>query len=103
MGIQDEPVKVSNKTGYVTFAKTGAPNSKTTQIFINYVDNARLDGMGFAPFGEVEGDGMEVFKNIHNVGTKPNQGQIQGKGNEYLDSSFPDLSMVISARIVESK
>ena len=58
--IKDEPVKVSNKPGYITFAKTGAPNSRTTQLFINYVDNARLDGMGFAPFGEVEGDGMEV-------------------------------------------
>eukprot|EP00966_Prymnesium_polylepis_P240661 5565468-Prymnesium_polylepis.2 len=56
--IQDEPVKVSNKPGYVTFAKTGAPNSRTTQLFINYADNSRLDGMGFAPFGEVEGDGM---------------------------------------------
>ena len=78
-------------TGYMTFAKTGAPNSRTTQLFINYVtacnpcnpcnpvpprcspvppachrmppaqvDNGRLDGMGFAPFAEVEGDGMEV-------------------------------------------
>jgi peptidyl-prolyl cis-trans isomerase A (cyclophilin A) len=44
----------------MTFAKTGAPNSRTTQLFINYVDNGRLDGMGFAPFAEVEGDGMKV-------------------------------------------
>jgi cyclophilin family peptidyl-prolyl cis-trans isomerase len=49
--IMDEPVKQSNKPGYITFAKTGAPNSRTTQLFINFVDNARLDGMGFAPFG----------------------------------------------------
>ena len=66
MTIQDEPVKVSNKPGYITFAKTGAPNSRTTQLFINYVDNGRLDGMGFAPFGEVEGDGMAVVKKIFN-------------------------------------
>ena len=58
--ITDEPVKVTNKPGYMTFAKTGAPNSRTTQLFINYVDNGRLDGMGFAPFAEVEGDGMKV-------------------------------------------
>ena len=55
---------MSNKPGYITFAKTGAPNSRTTQLFINYVDNARLDGMGFAPFGEVEGDGMKVVKKV---------------------------------------
>lgn len=57
-------LQVSNKPGYITFAKTGAPNSRTTQLFINYVDNARLDGMGFAPFGEVEGDGMAVVKKV---------------------------------------
>ena len=54
------------KPGYITFAKTGAPNSRTTQLFINYGDNARLDGMGFAPFGKVEGDGMEVMKRVFN-------------------------------------
>jgi len=72
--IKDEPVKMSNKPGYITFAKTGAPNSRTTQLFINYVDNARLDGMGFAPFGEVEGDGMAVVKRIFDCGERPNQG-----------------------------
>ena len=64
--INDEPVKESNKPGYITFAKTGAPNSRTTQLFINYVDNARLDGMGFAPFGEVVGKGMDVVRKIYN-------------------------------------
>ena len=99
--INDEPVKESNKPGYITFAKTGAPNSRTTQLFINYVDNARLDGMGFAPFGEVVGKGMDVVRKIYNCGEKPNQGQIQSAGNSYLDKSFPDLSKIVSARVVE--
>ena len=87
----------------LTFAKTGAPNSRTTQLFINYVDNARLDGMGFAPFGEVVGKGMDVVRKIYNCGEKPNQGQIQSAGNSYLDKSFPDLSKIVSARVVTSK
>ncbi|KAL1508449.1 hypothetical protein AB1Y20_004552 [Prymnesium parvum] len=99
--IKDEPVKVSNKPGYITFAKTGAPNSRTTQLFINYVDNARLDGMGFAPFGEVEGDGMTVVKKIYNCGERPSQAEIQTKGNAYLDKSFPELSRIVKATVVE--
>ena len=101
--IKDEPVKVSNKPGYITFAKTGAPDSRTTQLFVNYVGNARLDGMGFAPFGEVEGDGMEVVKKIYNCGEKPNQGQIQARGNEYLDKDFPLLTQIVAARVVAEK
>ncbi|KAL3920814.1 MAG: hypothetical protein SGPRY_005118 [Prymnesium sp.] len=61
------PPQVSNKPGYITFAKTGAPNSRTTQLFINYVDNTRLDAMGFAPFGEVEGDGMSVVQKVQTL------------------------------------
>src|SRR5204863_1716613 len=55
----DDPVKQSNKRGFVTFAKTSAPNSRSTQIFINYGDNANLDPQGFAPFGQVT-SGMEA-------------------------------------------
>ena len=98
--INDEPVKESNKPGYITFAKTGAPNSRTTQLFINYVDNARLDGMGFAPFGEVVGKGMDVVRKIYNCGEKPNQGTIQSQGNRYLDKSFPELSKIKAASIL---
>jgi cyclophilin family peptidyl-prolyl cis-trans isomerase len=101
--IKDEPVTQSNKPGYITFAKTGAPNSRTTQLFINYVDNSRLDGMGFAPFGEVEGNGMAVVKKIYNCGEKPNQGLIQSEGNKYLDKNFPDLSKIVRARVIEPK
>ena len=57
--------------------------------------------MGFAPFGEIVGKGMEVVRKIYNCGEKPNQGQIQSAGNSYLDKSFPDLSKIVSARVVE--
>jgi cyclophilin family peptidyl-prolyl cis-trans isomerase len=99
--IKDEKVTQSNKPGYITFAKTGAPNSRTTQLFINYVDNARLDSMGFAPFGEVEGDGMSVVRKIFNCGEKPNQGEIQSKGNAYLDASFANLSKIVNVELLD--
>lgn len=101
--IKDEPVTKSNKPGYISFAKTGAPNSRTTQLFINYVDNARLDGMGFAPFAEVEGDGMQVVKKIYNCGEAPNQGSIQAEGNHYLDKQHPKLSKIVKATLIAPK
>ena len=55
--------------------------------------------MGFAPFGEVEGNGMDVMRRVHNCGEEPNQGQIKSSGNSYLDSSFPNLSKIIRVTI----
>ena len=104
--INDDPVKQSNKRGYVTFAKTNAPNSRSTQIFINYGDNSRLDAMGFAPFGQVV-EGMDVVDNLHKgygegapSGRGPSQRRIQSEGNAYLDKDFPLLDRVTRAEIL---
>jgi peptidyl-prolyl cis-trans isomerase A (cyclophilin A) len=97
--IQDDPVKESNKRGYVTFAQTSAPNSRSTQIFINYKDNAFLDGQRFAPFGRVT-SGMEAVDKINSeAGERPNQGAIQSQGNAYLKKDFPKLDYVKTATI----
>ena len=102
--IKDEKVVESNKPGYLSFAKTGAPNSRTTQLFINFGNNANLDGMGFAPFAKVV-EGMDVVNAIYKVGEGapsgpgPEQGKIQSQGNAYLKEKFPKLSFITSAAI----
>jgi peptidyl-prolyl cis-trans isomerase A (cyclophilin A) len=97
--IPDDPVTQSNKRGFVTFAKRNAPNSRSTQLFINFKDNAGLDGQGFAPFGQVV-SGMDVVDKINaEHGQNPDQGLIQTQGNAYLTKAFPSLDYIKSARI----
>ena len=97
--LQDDPVVESNSRGRMTFAMTSQPNSRTTQVFINFGNNANLDGMGFAPFGEIV-EGMDVVDGFYaGYGETPDQAQIQGRGNEYLESSFPELDYVIRATV----
>jgi cyclophilin family peptidyl-prolyl cis-trans isomerase len=69
--LKDDPVVESNKRGTISFATSG-PNSRTTQMFINFADNSNLDGMGFSPFGKVV-EGMETVDRIFKIGEKPNQ------------------------------
>ena len=101
VGIPDDPVTESNTRARITFAATSLPNSRTTQVFINYGDNVNLDGMGFAPFGEVV-EGMEIVDAINaEYGQNPDQGKIGERGNEYLIESFPDLDYIVTASIAE--
>lgn len=104
--INDDPVLQSNTRGFVSYAKGGA-NTRTTQIFINFGDNSRLDGMGFSPFGQVV-EGMEVVDGIYSGygdtqprGRGPSAPSIHERGNEYLDEEFPNLDFVTRATIVE--
>merc|ERR1712066_907685 len=97
--IQDDKVTQSNKRGTITFATSGK-NSRTTQVFINFVDNESLDGQGFAPFGKVI-SGMDVVDKIYSGhGQTPDQGQIQTAGNSHLKKQFPKLSYIKSARLI---
>ncbi|MCH7908081.1 MAG: peptidylprolyl isomerase [Candidatus Hydrogenedentes bacterium] len=99
--IQDDPVTQSNTRGMVTFAKTGAPNSRSTQLFINYGNNSRLDGTGFAPIGRVI-SGMDVVEAIYAVyREQPDQGQIQKRGNAYLKEQFPKLDYIESVSVAK--
>ena len=96
--ITDDPVKESNKRGYVSFAHAGA-NTRTTQVFINFQDNSGLDKQGFAPFGRVV-SGMNVVDKINaQYREQPNQGGIQAGGNTYLTKEFPKLDFIKKASI----
>jgi len=102
--IQDDPVTQSNKPGFITFATAG-PNSRTTQVFINFGDNSRLDRTGFAPFGQVV-SGMEVVNALFSgygegapAGQGPEQGRIQNEGNAYLTKDFAKLDYIKTATI----
>ena len=103
--IKDDPVTRSNTVGMVSFASAG-PNSRTTQIFINYGNNIRLDRMGFAPFAKVRE--MQVAESLYAGygegaprGKGPNQGRMQAQGNSYLKSDFPELDYIKHATVVE--
>jgi peptidyl-prolyl cis-trans isomerase A (cyclophilin A) len=97
--IPDEQTKQSNTRGFITFAKSGAPNSRTTQVFINFKDNSFLNSQGFAPFGKVTA-GMDVVDKIYSgYGEQPEQGRIQAEGNTYLMKDFPKLDYIKKATI----
>ena len=97
--IQDDPVVQSNKRGFLVFATAG-PNTRTTQFFINFGDNSRLDGMGFAPFGTVV-EGMDVVDKIFpGYGESPRQDLITDQGDTYLTANFPKIDKIKLARII---
>ena len=103
--IKDDTGKESNKNGYVTFATAG-PNTRTTQVFINLGNNTRLDGMGFAPFGQVT-EGMTTVVKLYGgygegapSGNGPDQDKIVSQGKPYLDKGWPKLDNIKTAVIV---
>ena len=102
--IKDDPVRESNARGTVTFATAG-PNTRTTQVFINFNNNAMLNSQGFAPFGKVI-SGMDVVDSLYKGygegaprGKGPNQGLIKAQGNAYLVTQFPNLDYIKKATI----
>jgi peptidyl-prolyl cis-trans isomerase A (cyclophilin A) len=98
-GIKDDPNAHSNVRATMTFARSGAPDSATTQVFVNYGNNARLDSMRFSPFGEIV-EGMNALDALYKgYGETPNQGRIEKEGEAYLAAAFPMLDRVVRAHV----
>jgi len=114
VNFEDDPVIETNTRGRIVFATSG-PDSRSTQLFINYADNGRLDAMGFAPFGVVTGDGMQVVDALYgeypmfdprfdrDPTQKISQMHLAQLGNAYLEEYFPEVDAIITATIVEGQ
>jgi peptidyl-prolyl cis-trans isomerase A (cyclophilin A) len=99
--IQDDPVKESNKRGFITYAKSQAPNSRSVQFFINLGDNSQLDRQGFSPFGKVI-EGMDVVGKLngeYGEGLTQLQGRIASEGNAFLEKHYPNLDGIKKAMV----
>jgi peptidyl-prolyl cis-trans isomerase A (cyclophilin A) len=97
--IKDDPVMGTNSRGMLVFATAG-PNTRTTQLFINFGNNAGLDRQGFAPFGTVT-EGMDVVDKIYSgYGERPDQQRITEEGDAYISKNFPMIDKIKTARIV---
>jgi peptidyl-prolyl cis-trans isomerase A (cyclophilin A) len=104
--IKDDPVRQTNQRGTISFATAG-PNTRTTQVFINFADNRALDRMGFAPFGKVI-SGMDVVDALYSGygegaprGNGPDQQRVQSQGNAYLTQDFGKLDYIKKATIAK--
>jgi peptidyl-prolyl cis-trans isomerase A (cyclophilin A) len=100
----DDPVTQSNLRGFISYATDG-PATRTTEVFVNLVDNKRLDSRGFTPFGRVV-EGMEVVDSFYSgygevqpMGGGPDPVKMQTLGDSYVEQSFPRLDKIVAARI----
>jgi len=104
--IQDDPVRAKNERGTLSFAMSG-PHTRTTQLFLNFGDSSSVLDGDFAPFARVVHN-IDAIDTIYKVGEGPpsgkgpSQGEITAKGNSYLDQSYPALTRVVQARLVDA-
>eukprot|EP00997_Jenningsia_sp_PLL12_P007556 NODE_4211_length_686_cov_28.428571_g3579_i0.p1 GENE.NODE_4211_length_686_cov_28.428571_g3579_i0~~NODE_4211_length_686_cov_28.428571_g3579_i0.p1 ORF type:complete len:218 (+),score=6.54 NODE_4211_length_686_cov_28.428571_g3579_i0:42-656(+) len=100
--IPDDPVKLSNLRGVVSFAMTSEKNSRTTQVYVNFGNNSHLDKLRFAGIGKFDEAGVKIMESAFSgYAQRPNQGLIYSRGNAYLKRSFPKLSYINRVYILE--
>jgi peptidyl-prolyl cis-trans isomerase A (cyclophilin A) len=103
--IADDPPREKNQRGTLAFAKSGS-NTRATEIFINLVDNPKLDEDGFVPFAKVI-EGMDAVDRFYSgygemrpEGKDIDPGRVEEEANEYLVPRFPKLDFIKGARFV---
>lgn len=92
------PAGLSNVRGAIAFAAeqdaSGQAFNRTTQLFVNYANNSRLDPMGFTVVAQVV-DGMAAADAFYaGYGQDPDQDQLYAQGDAYLRASYPLLSYI---------
>ena len=99
----DQTHRHSNTKGTVSFFQA---NRRTTQTFINLVDNSGTLDIQIAPFGEVI-SGMDVVEKLYAGygeakpnGNGPEMNPFYEEGNTYLDKEFPKLDYIKKATIL---
>ncbi|EQC30910.1 hypothetical protein SDRG_11390 [Saprolegnia diclina VS20] len=104
--ITDDPrnFAVSNLAGTIAYAMDEAPNTRTTQVYVNFANNSRLDAKGFTPFAIVT-SGLDVLQNkiYAGYGEEPDQDKIYAEGEAYLKREFPLLTHITSSSFVHDK
>jgi cyclophilin family peptidyl-prolyl cis-trans isomerase len=102
----DDPSLFSLERGTLAFAKSGRPNTASTQVFINYRENNRLadpaPNLSFWAFGKVV-EGMDVVDKFVQVGDPSgglDQGRLWADGGAYLESLPVKPTMIESAGVV---
>jgi peptidyl-prolyl cis-trans isomerase A (cyclophilin A) len=106
--LPDEPTVASNRRGVVSFAR-GGPETRSYTLFVNLVDNERLDRLatsgveGYPPIGEIE-EGLEVIDGFYGAyaDRTPSQDSIRILGNDYLRREYPQLDSIIGTRVTAS-
>lgn len=103
--IKDDPdAGQTNGFGTITFAKTGVPNSRSVQFFINLGFNNRLDAMGFTPFGKVV-EGEDILKKInteYGENSPEVQGKFQAEGNAFIMKKYPKLDVIKKISLLDN-
>lgn len=94
----------------VAMVRVAGEHSRATQMFVNLRDNGHFNQFGLVPFARVREAGMAVVQQLNKeygetsagkgTGKGPDQLRIIKEGNKYLKTEFPNLSYIVSARVL---
>jgi len=104
--LKDEPVNLKNTAGTISFAM-GGPNTRTSSVYFNKIDNPKLDTIqnstGFPGFGKlIAGESvLALFENKYPDSVVFKQWDAMvAKGNAYTDVVLPGLRRILKMEIV---
>jgi homoserine O-acetyltransferase len=104
--LADDPPRSHNVRASFAFSFKAIPNTRSTQIYINLVDNSRNDAEAFTMLGTVV-EGMSVVDSLYSgYGENSGSGVRQGRqgplaegGNAFIDREYPLLDRILRVTV----